>query len=58
MSEWEQIKAELREWIRNLPSHKVMRRENKQYRVLARQIARAEHHIRARPLLNNGRCPR
>lgn len=56
MSEWEQIKADLREWIRNLPRHKVMRREDKRTRILARQVARSEHYIKARPLLHRGKA--
>ena len=28
----------------------------KRARILARQIARSEHHIKARPLLNNGKA--
>lgn len=35
---------------------KTTARETKSARILARQIARSEHHIRARPLLNNGKA--
>lgn len=31
-------------------------RETKSARILARQIARSEHHIKARPLLHNGKA--
>lgn len=49
-------KDELAEWLRSLPSPREMAREDKQARILARQIARAEHYIKARPLLRNGKA--
>lgn len=45
-------------WTRQLTKmcRKYYATDRKSARILARQIARSEHHIRARPLLNNGKA--
>lgn len=45
-AQWERWLGARREIVRNL----------KRERILARQIARAEHYIKARPLLRNGKA--